>query len=381
MRFYQSWIIIILLFSSFSSFYLYQRVHINPEIPVNLTNITEDDKFIFDFDVFYPRKIILEIITNENIKNNPKFKDSDFISIKESSSYEKSFDEHAYYIIHDIDNIEFFEDKVKMIFEFSIYFESQEICLFKFEPKLNLTFLYMKLNGVKDYDISLSKINNFTNLNAYDNNRFFIENTKRFQRLNITVSAYSSQGLPCDRVWILEYNTREDYDCVDKKCIYNYDCVIRKNNMYYINFIYDVKNNTEVALFFNFKHDIDNLEISVFVNGGDYYFENNLITKNISNIIYDNPYYFFTKVNQYQTSKITLTSKCNDEFPFDYVDIYEYENKHYPENEIIKDQIKKIDNEQCIVSFTFETKKNNINYMAFKFIPKYDLVLLLQKYI
>ena len=130
--------------------------------------------------------------------------------------------------------------------------------------------------------------------------------------------------------------------------------------MYYINFIYDVKNNTEVALFFNFKHDIDNLEISVFVNGGDYYFDNNLITKNISNIIYDNPYYFFTKVNQYQTSKITLTSKCNDEFPFDYVDIYEYENKHYPENEIIKDQIltnKKIDNEQCIISFTFETKK------------------------
>ena len=249
MKFYQSWIIIILLFSSFSSFYFYKRVHINPEIPVNLTNIMEDDKFIFDFDVFYPRKIILEIITNEDIKNNPKFKDSDFISIKESSSYEKSFDEYAYYITHDIDNIEFFEDKVKMILEFSIYFESQEICLFKFEPKLNLTFLYMKLNGVKDYDISLSKINNFTNLNAYDNNRFFIENTKRFQRLNITVSAYSSQGLPCDRVWILEYNTREDYDCVDKKCIYNYDGVIRKNNMYYINFIYDVKNNTEVVFF------------------------------------------------------------------------------------------------------------------------------------
>ena len=384
MKFYHISIIIILLFSLFDSYYSFNTIHLNPGIPVNITNLKENDTYVFNFDAYYSQKIRIKIITNKSFRTiDNNFRSNYVVEIKEYFWYQDYFMDYSLKS-HSYSEIEIIDDIMIIDYNIKIKNKRTTICVFDIKPEFNVSFFYVDLDIGKDYDLSLYKKYTFTNLKMYLNYRFFINNTKRFQRLNVTTTTYCTKSEPLHNLFLAYYKTRDDkINDRNNELIYDYLDLEKKKDINNINFIYDIKNNTKVALIYYFFVDINNITISVSAEGGDYEFDNNYITKNISNIKYNNPYYFFTNVNQYQVSIINITSNYyNNEFPFDYVDIYEYKNKTYPENQIIKKQIitnEKINNEKCITSFTYKTKERNINDIAFKFIPKYDLDFILVK--
>ena len=380
MQLYHMSIIIILLFSLFDSFYFFNTVHLNPWDPVNITNLKENDKYVFNFDTYYPQKLRIQIITPESFKNNFENANKyEYIKIKEYTLYQDYFMEEPL-ITHY--NPEFRNLDDKMIIDFFIDIEDKRttICVFDIQPKFNLSFFYVDFELGKDWDLSLSKTYNFSNLKCHLNYRFFIDNIKRFQRLNVRTSIVSFESL---HNLYIEYNNTIDNNIYSKKkIIYDYKYLLQVDDYNNFNFKYDIKNNTKIAFIYYFIFfDVDNFTISVTADGGDYEFENN-ITKKISNLKYNYPYYFFTKATQYQISKITITNDCYGDYPFDVVDIYEYNNKSYPEKQIIEKQFltnKKINNEKCIISFTYNTKEKDITDIAFRFIPKYYLDFIMVK--
>ena len=152
------------------------------------------------------------------------------------------------------------------------------------------------------------------------------------------------------------------------------------NQIFIINFTYDYIFYPIISLFLTFKYDVEYLEIYFESFGGEIKLESNE-SKNISNIKANLPYYFYTQANLFQTSLITLRFKNLSVTPFDYLDIYEYKNQDsdFKITEKQKPKIEKMNNDESIISFSYQVKSFDISRIAFKITPKYNFDYLIAK--
>ena len=99
MKFYHISIKIILLFSLFDSYYSFNTIHLNPGIPVNITNLKENDTYVFNFDAYYSQKIRIKIITNKSFRTiDNNFRSNYVVEIKEYFWYQDYFMDYSLYL-------------------------------------------------------------------------------------------------------------------------------------------------------------------------------------------------------------------------------------------------------------------------------------------
>ena len=343
-------------------------------IPLNITNIKNDEKFIFNIETNNLKELRVKIIIPNMVKVSEL--KNEFMYIKEAESLNNFYTKNLFYFYRG--SIKYLPNEtIRFLFPYYIIYPDSNICSFEYLSNHNLDYFYIIIDSGKSYDLPIGITKNFTDMVGNYDYYFFILGAERFQTLNITVSAKSSEFYPFKNIFMAEYLSRtEQYDNYIIKSllpIYNF----QKNNkdIFTTNLIYEIKRYPTIALLMKFKYELEYLSIKIEVAGGEISFYDNIRSKNILNIKATNPYYFFTKTTQYQTSLITLTTNYTENYPFDYVEIYLYKNKIDNDYEIIKRQLETnidFNNSKLILSSSYQTNSSDITDIAFKFIPKYD---------
>ena len=278
-------------------------------------------------------------------------------------------------------SIKYYPDKtVRIMISHFIRHQKTKRIIIYFYPNYNLTFLNINVDLANPFYIKKGISQKFNNILEYYNHQFFF-GVELFQRINVTITAKSTELRPFNHVNITEYlNKTVDY-------YYNYN--IRSTPFYYdikndvynkiftINLIYDIQLSNKVSLLLNFKCDLDYVEIYFESIGGEIVLDNNK-AKNIQNIKKNIPYFFSTKTNLFQTSLITLKIKNYENNPIDYFDIYGINDKNNLEIGIIGKQIppKQIndkDKNELIIFYSYQVNSSDITRIGFKIFPKFDM--------
>ena len=275
-------------------------------------------------------------------------------------------------------------ETIRFLFPYDISNPETKICSFEYLPHNNLNYFYILIDTDKPFDITIGTTKYFSDIFDFYNYYFLISGAKRFQRLNFTITAKCTEFYPLNKFFIAEYlNKTNDYEnYITKSSIPNYNFQRIDEEIYILNFTYDIQKYPTIALFINFVYDLYNLSINIEAAGGEILFDDNTNTKNISNMKANNPYYFFTKTTQYQTSLITLITNYTKNFPFDYVEIYLYKNKSDTEYAILKGQLetkKDLKNNELIITSSYQTNSSDVTDIGFKLIPKFDLDFIFAK--
>ena len=249
-----------------------------------------------------------------------------------------------------------------------------------FYPNYNLTYLNIIVDLANPFYLQKGITQKFNNILEYYNYQFFL-GVELFQRINVTITAKSTELRPFNYVNITEYlNKTLDY-------YYNYNIISTpfyydiKNDVYHqifsINLIYDIQLSNKVSLLLNFKCDLDYVKIYFESIGGEIILEDNK-AKNIPNIKNNIPYFFSTKTTLFQTSLITLRIKSCENNPIDFLDIYGINDINNLEIGIIGKQIpaKQIndkDKNELIIFYSYQVNSSDITRIGFKILPKFDL--------
>ena len=333
--------------------------------PLNISNIKKNETYNFYLEVKHDPEIRIKIIIPNEI--TPAELEGELIR------------DSNYIFMISRDDIKSYPDRT-IRFLRKYYTRTNKLKLV-FSREFNLKYFYILVYTGKSFDLPIGIINKFNNLTESLNYQFFILDVKRFQRMNFTITVKSNNYfIPFDYIYITEYNNKEAYyvdyiyrEKIDFSILEKSKGFYNKN--YTLNFIYDIKNYTTVSLLLGFVCDIQKLSIYVDSIGGEYDFNDNDDIKNISNIKHDFPFYFFKKVNLFQTSLITFKIKNFTNIPFDFIDIYEFRDKldlRYKkiEKQNITNYI--INNDEIIISFFYQINSRYITDIAFKIIPKYN---------
>ena len=266
------------------------------------------------------------------------------------------------------------DNTIRILLNHYIYDSETTICLFSFFNTYSLSYFSIVINSAKPYYLQAGEKYIFTNFLEYFNYQFFLTGVK----LNVTITAKGSEFRPFKYVNITESFSNYpqyyyDYE-INKAQLYHDEKCDVYNKIFIINFTYDYIFYPIISLFLTFKYDIDYLEIYFESFGGEIRLENNE-SKNFSNIKANIPYYFYTKINSFQTCFITFKFKNLSVTPFDYIEIYEYKNQPDSEFKIAEKQktkVQKVNNDESIISTSYQVMSSNIFGIAFKIIPKYN---------
>ena len=365
--------LLILLFSPSNSSIKKDFYNLTLGNPLNITNINQFEDYIFYLEVNFPQELRIKLTIPNEIE-------------REELQYKKIYvEEHGnnYYYGYPIyqNSIKYYPDKTVriMISHFIRHQKTKKIIIY-FYPNYNLTFLNINVDLANPFYIKKGISQKFNNILEYYNHQFFL-GVELFQRINVTITAKSTELRPFNHVNITEYlNKTVDY-------YYNYN--IRSTPFYYdikndvynkiftINLIYDIQLSNKVSLLLNFKCDLDYVEIYFESIGGEIVLDNNK-AKNIQNIKKNIPYFFSTKTNLFQTSLITLRIKNYENNPIDYFDIYGINDKNNLEIGIIGKQIppKQIndkDKNELIIFYSYQVNSSDITRIGFKIFPKFDM--------
>ena len=370
-------IINLLLYLS-NSFEHFQSYNITLGIPINISNLNTTTLYQFYIEANNKNELRLEIFLNKNDYININELDIENIIVKEAENLETNLEIKNYHFMR-ASRSYYSKDKIRILFPYYVLDSKTKICLFEFEPKKKLKYFYMKIELGNYFDIPIGVNANFTNILQFYEYNFFVLGIKQFKKINITVIANSTRYKPIDHLYIKEYKKRpennEDY-CYRDWRNYEIKKIDEFSNLYAINLDYEIRINGIIAIVLAFIYDLNFLNIYVEPEGGEILFNNENNYKNLTNLKANTPYYFYTKTTVLQTSLITLFTKYSKNYPFDYVDIYLYKNQYdqeYKINEKYSLTFQNINYNELMITFAYETLSEGINYLYFKFLPKYDL--------
>ena len=258
--------------------------------------------------------------------------------------------------------------------------------IFEFHPITDIKKFSITFYSLNPYDLSRGVTLNISKLFDSSTYYFFILGEERFKRINITINIKLNWRWwkPLQFIYIKElknkthiYNsTIYDNDKNYYKRYEEYDT--EDGSMYKYNIAYDIKIGSIILI--SLSSEIAgaiNFSINYNIEGEIIEFDSNHIIKDITNLKINYPYYFFTKISQYQTSIITFTTKYIKYLPFDSIDIFEFENKTNIESKFIKEHrfsyYKQIENDELTIVFSYKEDNVNITDLSFRIEPKYDL--------
>ena len=373
--------LLILLSSPFIIFTKTNDYNLTLGNPLNITNLKQFEYNKFYLEVNYPQELKIKLtIPNEIETEELQYKK---IYVEEENSPQGIYHYYPFYQ----NSIKYYPDKtVRIMLKHFLRFQKTKRCIIYFRPNYNLTYLNIIVDSANPFYIQKGISQKFNNILEYYNYQFFL-GVERFQRINVTITAKSTELRPFNHVNITEYlNKTLDY-------YYNYNIISTpfyydlKNDIYHqiisINLIYDIQTSNKVSLLLNFKCDLDYIEIYFESIGGEIILDDNK-AKNIQNIKENIPYFFSTKTNLFQTSLITLRIKNCENNPIDYFDICGINENNNLEIGIIEKQIqtKQIndkDKNELIMFYNYQVNNPDITRIGFKIIPKFDLDYIIAK--
>ena len=371
-------IILFLLFSPLISYIEGNYYQLVLGTPLNITNLTDNEHNKFLLKAKYQQELRIKIIIPNEIEK--KILEERIISIWEYIDINDGYYLDCKFIYFSRISIRYNSDNtIRILFNYYVRNINTNFLKFLYLSYYRPKYFYIIVELAEHYDINTGIVCGFDNLLEHYENKFFISGVKRFQRINVSLTVKSSEFEAFELVYIKEFSKRPG-DFADYGELtfpdYNLAVIDKIDNISSINFIYDIQLYPIVVLSLRFKCDIYYLNISVNVFGGEIIFEENNITKTITDIKADIPYYFSTKTTQFQTLLISLYTRYLDKPPFTYVDIYEYKNKSNKQNRVIKKQnvkYKIVNNDILLVSFKYKNTQSSITDIGFKFISNYDL--------
>ena len=342
-------------------------------IPLNITNVKLSSKYIFIVEANYPK--ILRI----------KIKIPRYISLLGYIYMTEYKEMNEFYYLDSVPLIQtsrkvFPDESVRYLFSHDIKKQKTNFCYIEYYGRSNLDYFYIIVDLNENYDLPIGITKTIYNVSEFFDNYFLIPGVKRFQRINITMTAKGIDKHPFSNIYISEYiyRTEEYRNYVSRKSIniYKYKTISVDENIYSINFFYDIERYPTVVLSMKLFCYLYYLDLKVEAGGGEISMYNNYKAKNITNLKANYPYYFFSNIYQYQAILINLNTKYYEIFPFDEVEIYEYKNKSESVNRIIKNKIittPSFNNEQLNISFSYQMNTSGITDIGFKLIPNLDL--------
>ena len=179
--------------------------------------------------------------------------------------------------------------------------------------------------------------------------------------------------------YIYEYSTRYSSNYL-KNSSQNLTTTT-KNNEIILSFTYLVNNNNNsksIALKFTPNYNINYIIAKMNLKNCKYELSYNGEKQTIYNLISQNKYYLFIKVNTKSKIKVTLTMNNYYYNPISYLYIYElnYYNidldSYY--NKVYKDVTIDNKNGESIISFTYTISQSNIEYVVLEITPNNDII-------
>ena len=348
-------------------------------IPLNITNIKLDSTYIFNIAANYPKILRIKIIIP---KDSLKIGASGELFMKEKRELDQDNDYSLNPLSH-YSKKNNSDGSVRYLFSYNTYFRETNFCCIKYLSNKYFRYFYILVDLTEPYDLPIGITKTFYNVLEYFYNYFFIKGVERFQRVNITMTLKGTNKQPFSNIQMLEYILRTedyyDYELNKEINFNNYKILDEIESIYSINFIYDIKLYSTIALSLKFQCDLDYLDIYVEAGGGEIPFYDNIISKNITNLKANYPYYLSTNIVQYQTVLITLFTKFYEIEPFDNVYIYEFFSKYETVYSISYGEVTTntyfLNNTKLLmISFILNSFDSlYINYIGFQFIPKFDL--------
>ena len=241
---------------------------------------------------------------------------------------------------------------------------------------MNLTFVRCDILD-KEYDLYNNK--SFDISNFYSNKTYFLYLTFLFESKAVNITFIIDNNIsqePFSEISIFEYEKRYAYPSLGivKKPI----SFTTKNNQLIASFSYDSKFyniSKYIALKIKPSKEINHM-IASYNNLFHFIDLRNDTWITIDNLISDEHYLFFIEAKQFDKANVTFIINNTDNNPFDYITIYEYEQKNNSNDSYILKKLIYIDkkpNRDFISQILYTVYSNKTNYLAFSIIPKYNI--------
>ena len=171
-------------------------------IPLNITNIKNDEKFIFNIETNNLKELRVKIII-PNIVKVSELK-NEFMYIKEGEGLNNFYTKNYFYFYRG--SIKYLPNEtIRFLFLYYLTYPDSDICSFEYLSNHNLDYFYIIIDSGKSYDLPIGITKNFTDMVGNYDYYFFILGAERFQTLNITVTAKSSTFYPFKNIFMAEY--------------------------------------------------------------------------------------------------------------------------------------------------------------------------------
>ena len=382
-----------LLFLPFNSSDKTNNFNLLIGFPLNITDIHKNANYIFNIEAPFPKELRLKIIIPNMIEESELLGKGIYISeYKDINNYIseifRQFDSYPFTKYNQ-------DNTIRILLNHRIRNSKTNLCLIKFMIDFDINYFYIVVDFARPYELQIGTTQIFANIEIF-RNYFFIIGVKRFQRINVTITAQSPLGNPFSNnfgcinifsLYIIEYinKTEDNWNYENDRQFsptkYNYELISEIDKIYSANFIYDLGTYTTIAISVRFPFDLCFLSLKVESNGGEISFNDNHRTKNITDIKANYPYYLFTKTTQYQRTLITLSMKYYENLPFDEFKIYAYrENQlRFIEEGKIEANLNSNNKSELIISFSYQMNLSFITDIGFMLIPNYDLDYLFAK--
>ena len=222
------------------------------------------------------------------------------------------------------------------------------------------------------YDLSTGIPKNITYLTSGIQYFFSIPSTQ-FQTNCINLTMNYMELKPIKSFIIYEMKNRISY--ITKTTI-QYPSFSSINNQLISSFAYFVNNSTTEFIYFKIipNNDINYFVIQTNVEGGGYELTKGF-PKNITNLKFGIPYYFYIPSIRFQTDNITLAMNYIDTKPFSRINIYEYEEISYLKYTKNISQIFTTSNNdnQLILLSNYLINSSSTKYLGLEIIPNYNI--------
>ena len=200
--------------------------------------------------------------------------------------------------------------------------------------------------------------------------------------VNINFAIDNMNQEPFSEISIFEYEKRNDYPSLG---IVNIPIFFEtKNNQLIASFSYEVKYyNISKYLALKIKPSIEIDHMTAIYNNLFHFIDlRNGIWTTIYNLTSTENYLFFIGAKKFDKANVTFIINNIDNNPFDYINIYEYEQKNHSNDSYILKKIiyiNKSENSDFIIPILYTVYSNKTNYLAFSIIPKYNISEILVK--
>ena len=180
--------ILILFLPSFNSSEDINIYNASLGIPLNITNLKNGSKYLFNIEAKYPKILRIKIIVMKNLLQTTL---GGSLYIKEykdiNNNYSVGFTHLKYFSSNDKERE--IDEPVRYLFDYTLSNSETNFCTIKFVCKYDHGYFYTVIEYDVPYDLPVGITKIFYNVSEYYFHHFFITGVKRFQRINVTMIA------------------------------------------------------------------------------------------------------------------------------------------------------------------------------------------------